>query len=180
MAEIKLYGWIVYSQDVNLNTGRSCTAKVSVNGAYPVNAYKAVTYNLADTAIVREVAPKYGPSNGGTTITINGERFKNTAQVLIDGVPCDIKSLTATRITCVSGDRDISNTRTPDNEFDVLINGNKAAVESTFIYANKFSEEATWGGDIPPREMDSFAVPLGETLIMDMTPPKLFAIIVEG
>jgi len=28
--------------------------------------------------------------------------------------------------------------------------------------------------------MDSIAIPYGETLIMDMTPPKLFAIIVEG
>ena len=48
------------------------------------------------------------------------------------------------------------------------------------MYANRFSDEATWGGDIPPREMDSIAIPEGESLVIDIIPPKLFAIIVEG
>ena len=60
------------------------------------------------------------------------------------------------------------------------INGNNAAIFQTFIYANRYSDEATWGGDIPPREMDSIAIPLGESLVIDVIPPKLFAIIVEG
>jgi len=62
----------------------------------------------------------------------------------------------------------------------VKINGNNAAIFQTFVYANKFSDELTWGGDIPPREMDSIAIPEGETLIIDITPPKLFAMIIEG
>ena len=59
-----------------------------------------------------------------------------------------------------------------------MVNGNKAALFDKFIYANRFSEEITWGGDIPPREMDSILVPADETLIIDVTPPKLFAILV--
>lgn len=61
-----------------------------------------------------------------------------------------------------------------------MINGNKAAKFDNFFYANKFSEEITWGGDIPPREMDSIFVPPDETLIIDKSPPKLYAILVQG
>lgn len=51
--------------------------------------------------------------------------------------------------------------------FVVKVNGNVAAVTSGFYYANLFSVEQTWGGDIPPREGDSIVVPMGQTLIID-------------
>lgn len=44
----------------------------------------------------------------------------------------------------------------------------------------RFSDEVTWGGDIPPIEGDFVVVPEGKTLLMDITPPELHTIIVEG
>ena len=93
---------------------------------------------------------------------------------------CIPTSITTTKITCITGNRDTSTTRTKLPSFEVTVDGNRAAIFQNFFYANKFSDEATWGGDIPPRDMDSIVVPAGETLIIDKTPPKLYAVIVEG
>lgn len=57
---------------MDLAVGKKCTAKVSVNGVYPSNAYDAVFYNKAATPVVNEVKPKHAPTNGGTLLTING------------------------------------------------------------------------------------------------------------
>lgn len=43
----------------------------------------------------------------------------------------------------------------------MIVDGGLAFNNEKFLYANKFSEEATWGGDIPPRDMDSIVVPKG-------------------
>jgi len=43
--------------------------------------------------------------------------------------------------------------------FVVKVNGSLASVNSGFYYANRYSVEATWGGDIPPRDGDSIVVP---------------------
>lgn len=61
-----------------------------------------------------------------------------------------------------------------------MIDGGIAFANQQFIYANKFSDEETWGGDIKPREMDSIVVPRGQTLIIDKTIPKLNVLMVEG
>jgi hypothetical protein len=130
------------------------------------------------TPVVYEVLPPFGPTNGGTAITIKGNLFAQPAQVLVDDIPCAIRSVTVNQIVCVTGDRQTS--KSMQTSFVVKINGNVAAVTKGFYYANRYSAEATWGGDIPPREGDSIVVPMGQTLIIDATPPKLLAIIVEG
>jgi G8 domain/IPT/TIG domain len=146
----------------------------------PSNAIDAVVYSNQVTPVVNTVTPRFGPSYGNTVVNIVGQRLSGVVSVLVDGVPCKVSSSNDTNIVCRSGNRDIAAYRTPTSKFEVKVNGNNAALFQNFFYANKFSDEATWGGDIPPREMDSIAVPAGETLIVDIIPPRLFAIIVEG
>jgi hypothetical protein len=149
-----------------------------VLGSQHANVVQAVQYRQTLTPLVYDVTPAFGPTNGGTTITINGNLFSQPAQVLVDDIPCVIQSVTANQIKCVTGDRQVSNSM--KNSFDVKINGNIAAVTKGFYYANRYSVEATWGGDIPPREGDSIVIPMGQTLLLDQTPPKLLALIIEG
>ena len=49
-----------------------------------------------------------------------------------------------------------------------------------FLYIDRYSDDRTWGGEAPPREGDSVYVPKGMNLLMDISTPKLYSIIVEG
>ena len=178
---MQLFGWLSYALNTPITERKSCTARVSVNGVNPSNAYDAVVYAANYTPTVATVAPSYGPTYGGTTLTITGTNFDPASTlILVDGVGCIPISITSTKIMCTTGNRDIATSATKEPSFQVLVAGNKAAVFQAFAYANRFSDDDTWGGDIPPREGDSIVVPAGQTLIIDKTPPKLFAIIVEG
>jgi hypothetical protein len=129
MAELELYGWLSYSINTPLTETKSCTARVSVNGVNPSNAYDAVAYSSSKTPVVSTVAPRFGPSNGATLITITGSNFDSTSTVVqVDGVICVTKSITATLITCTTGNRDTSLTRTKMPTFEVNVNGNRAAI----------------------------------------------------
>jgi hypothetical protein len=69
----------------------------------------------------------------------------------------------------------------PKGTFEVMLGGNKAFLQpEPFIYANRFSAEATWGDDISPREGDSIIIPKEETLVIDVNPPFIDTIIVLG
>ena len=51
----------------------------------------------------------------------------------------------------------------------------------TFTYGYRWSEDATWGEDGQPEELESVWVPKGLTLIVDIpNPPLLKEVIVEG
>lgn len=52
---------------------------------------------------IGSVAPSSGPMAGGTTVTIDGSGFANVAAVTIGGVPLVQLSVTATRITGITG-----------------------------------------------------------------------------
>jgi len=50
-----------------------------------------------------------------------------------------------------------------------------------FRYVSLWSDSETWGGDIPPMEGESVAIPEGQHLLFDIDEsPLLNAIIVEG
>jgi G8 domain len=50
-----------------------------------------------------------------------------------------------------------------------------------FFYANSWSDDAIWGGDIPPRDGDVVVIPEGQTLMVDIAnSPKLYSVLVEG
>ena len=69
----------------------------------------------------------------------------------------------------------------PINTFIVTVNSNIAIIKSsTFVYGYRWSDEPTWGGDIPPVEGDTVYVPSGMVLIVDQSTPNLHLILVEG
>ena len=98
--------------------------------------------------------------------------------VSIDGISCVVKTVTNTQIVCTAGARP---TMPKTFSFNVAVNNNLATLTGdTFVYAYRWSDPATWGGDIPPIDGDSVYVPTGMVLLVDQSTPKLYSIIVEG
>ena len=51
---------------------------------------------------------------------------------------------------------------------------------AVYRYTDLWSALSTWGGDLPPFEGDSVVVPRGVTIQLDVSPPRLKALILEG
>lgn len=59
--------------------------------------------------------------------------------------------------------------------------GNVATQGLVYRYVSLWSDTETWGGDIPPLEMESISIPKGQHLLVDVdSTPLLNAVIVEG
>ena len=43
-----------------------------------------------------------------------------------------------------------------------------------------WSRRSTWGGNLPPIDGDSVYIPAGTTVMLDVSPPRLYLLIVEG
>ena len=50
----------------------------------------------------------------------------------------------------------------------------------TYQYANLWSRRSTWGGNAPPVFNDTVFIPAGTTVILDVSPPRLGLIVVQG
>jgi hypothetical protein len=49
-----------------------------------------------------------------------------------------------------------------------------------FLYVNKWSDESTWGGEVPPRKGESVFITKGNNILLDMSPPELKLLTIEG
>lgn len=121
-----------------------------------------------------------GSTAGNVVLTIAGTGFGTTVgnvAVTIDSISCVVSAVTNVQITCTVGAR--PSFTAP--KLEVMINNRLAANQGlSFIYIEKWSESATWGGESPPRLGDSVFIPKGQNVLLDVSPPKLKAIMVEG
>ncbi len=51
---------------------------------------------------------------------------------------------------------------------------------TTFEFANLWSSPTTWGGAPPPQAGDSVFLPAGITVVLDVSPPPLVALLLDG
>lgn len=49
-----------------------------------------------------------------------------------------------------------------------------------FEYVDLWSNVATWGGSSLPGEGDSVYIPVGTSVLLDVSPPPLFTLVVAG
>jgi hypothetical protein len=89
-----------------------------------------------------------------------------------------VTSANSTTIVCTVGAR----LKTPNvaNNFTVVIGSSNAILQDTFLYVLRWSDPKTWGVDSMPIDNDLVYVPLGLTLLVDMSTPVLNGIAVEG
>ena len=61
-----------------------------------------------------------------------------------------------------------------DHTLDIKCeNGRAALMGNDALFADRWSESATWGNDFLPVEGESVFVPKGQTLLVDISPPKM-------
>ena len=151
------------------------------DGFHSVSWSGKVEYRADATSVVNQISPTTASPVGGVNVTLTGTNFGtdvNVVSVVVDGVACAVQTVTSTSIVCTVGARpNLPSAFT----FDVRINGNYASLNcSNFTYAFRWSDPATWGGDIPPIDGDTVYVPKGMVLLVDQSTPNLKTIIVEG
>ena len=179
IAEIEVTGY-KFADVPNINlTGHTCDASLSVAGAdTAADLTQKVTYKESLTPKITGISPEMGTTAGGTTLTISGENFKSDSKVTIDGIDCVVSSATDKSIECVTGSRP----EFTDSTLEVYsaTAGYAATNGIKYLYIDRWSSPNTWGGEAPPREGDSVHVPKGQILLVDVSPPPLYAVIVEG
>ena len=55
-----------------------------------------------------------------------------------------------------------------------------AAGSFTYQYVDLWSRRSTWGGNLPPVDGDSVYIPAGTNVMLDVSPPRLNLVVVEG
>lgn len=132
------------------------------------------------TPSITSLSPTSGSTVGNFDITIVGTGFgtvQNDVSVTIDSVACVVKSVSDTQVVCTAGARPTYTLP----RLKVMVKHRMAANQgNTFMYIEKWSESATWGGESPPREGDSVFIPKGQNVLLDVSPPRLYALMIEG
>ena len=147
------------------------------------------TYSVDNTGTVTGIEPKFGSSLGGETVTITGTGLPNTVgntSVEINGVDCQVTAAASagTSVQCVTAARGGYSDMRPVS-LDVRDHraGRGFAISNSsvrFRYLDRWSQRNTWLNDEPPGDGDTVVVPEDQTLLLDVQPPRLFALIVHG
>ncbi|EDQ93048.1 uncharacterized protein MONBRDRAFT_22411 [Monosiga brevicollis MX1] len=151
----------------------------------PADAYIApgvqnLTYATAQTPEVNAIRPTWGTALGGTKITVLGLGLTAVSSVTINTYPCsDISVVSDSLITCVTTRRSTLTALSVEVEVD---DGSIAVNQPTarFRYMDRWSQVNTWVNDEPPIEGDTVVIPADQVVLMDVTPPKLFLLLVQG
>ncbi|CAF3962866.1 unnamed protein product [Rotaria sp. Silwood2] len=161
---------------VGFNT--SCNLTVNINS---ISSSMPFLYTSDLTATLVSVSPTRAGTGGGTTLTINGNNFPNSTDVLlvtIAGVICSVETSNSTCITCEIGSYIQSSTVA---SVMVLITGSGYAVGSVqFQYIDLWSSRWTWGGDEPPEAGTLVSIDSGVTIYLDTITPILKVLLIDN
>jgi hypothetical protein len=172
-------GQIYSTFAVNATGVTKCTVQLILPSQTLITSTSLVQYSSVFTSTITSITPVFGPSIGGTVISVQGLNFGTVITITIDGIPCIINSNTATSVSCTTGLR--ATPPSAGNSFIMISDGNPVILAaSPFLYIDRWSVQSTWGGEALPREGDSVLVPKGMTLLVDMSTPKLFTVIIDG
>ncbi|KXZ43941.1 hypothetical protein GPECTOR_77g37 [Gonium pectorale] len=147
--------------------------------------YSAYSFALDPSleAAVSSVTPARGSTEGGTPVTITGVGFALGAEttVTVGGTPCtSVNVVSSTSITCTTGKPPSDVLRVP---LPLVINQagrGYARGNVSYQYIDLWSRNSTWGNGPLPGYEDSVVIPPGVTVLLDMSPPKLFTIVLQG
>ena len=176
---------------VNVTVGPLAATFTAVSAAVNTSASSPMKYqyDVTSTPVVTDVFPDFGSSLGGTLLNVSGSGFgastnASNVTVVVNGVLCTVTAVSDTSIMCITGARppppDI-----PPVSLSVVVNGLGSAVFASdrrtyFRYLDRWSDLRTWRYNEPPIEGDFVVVPPHQTLLMDVSPPELFVLLVQG
>lgn len=166
--------------------GRRLGNHNSADHAATVHANSRVHFSADSTPTVEGISPNSGSSLGGDTITISGSGFipgkPEAHTVTLAGEDCVVTSVSPTTITCTTTKR---GEELNDPEVVVSVDGHgEALVPATvaFRYLDRWSSLSTWfaAGGEPPVAGDSVIIPKNQAVLLDVSPPELFLLLVQG
>jgi hypothetical protein len=162
------------------------------------------------TPFVDWISRKNGTTAGGTTVQLKGSGFKqNLTSVKLAGIVCatrqeeigyyrgkflcewdgvDCSGLgvdtSGTTITCLSNKWDVDSGEDPFNrDVTVTVEGHGDALTGRTVnwsYMNLWSSKTTWGNDPLPVKGDSVLITYGEYIVLDISPPSLNLLTIQG
>ncbi|KAG2448780.1 hypothetical protein HYH02_006132 [Chlamydomonas schloesseri] len=151
------------------------------------------TFDPVQTPVVISASLTRGSTEGGTQleyglVNMGGVLAPNVTVLLADNITCT--NLTLTPGYLPSGDlgavvRCVT-PKPPSRQFGpkpvrIMIAGRgQAACSYTYEYVDLWSRRTTWGGGPPPVEGALVSIPPGINVMLDVSPPLLGALVVEG
>ena len=175
ISEFKVFGFNYSSETINLDSHK-CDVVYESEGT-TLSFTDRVEYREDKTPILTSLDPKMGTTGGGTSITFTGKNLTSTSEIIIDDIPCNLGASTSTTSVCTTVIR--PNFTEPSLKIRTA-DGYAVIGDNKYLYIERWSEDATWGGEAPPREGESVYVPKGQSLLVDVSTPILQAVVVEG
>jgi plastocyanin len=198
MTQLEFYGF-------QAGESNSCTVEVSSTNprshpaAGPMSTDHRVISNVESdfkftfehdlTGVVTAIHPRFGSSLGNELITVIGKNLATTvddAMVMLNGKMCVIQSVESdgTAIECITSPRGKLNEMKPLS----LVVSNAASGMGDAIsmqtvryrYLDRWSAVNSWLNDEPPVAGDSVIIPEDQTILMDISPPRLNWLQVNG
>jgi hypothetical protein len=162
-----------------------CDVKLVVNGI-TANASGAVEYTATDAPTVSAVVPSTGSIAGGALVTLYGTALGGTSgtlpRVRLGGMPCAVEASGGSSVTCRLAPRPPGTVHVGAGVSVLVDDRGYAALgaNASFEYLDRWSASTTWGGLAPPPTGYVAVIPPGQTVLLDVSPPRLRLIIVEG
>ena len=167
----------------------------------PILALSNFVYSLSTTPLVTHITPNQGSSLGGTQVTITGSGFSDAAHtsVAFSSYPCLVNSVNSNTIVCTTTARSFIGPSPTGRQVLVTVSnstvGNALLAADTTLntsplvqvpilpfyrYLDRWSALNTWANNEPPLYNDTVIIPEGQTILMDMSPPLVFVLLVQG
>lgn len=186
--EVQFVGYALAKDDgsncnlaVTVSTPTSPFATSSV--ASNVSSFVINFGNVAETPAITKIAPTYGSALGGEIVTITGFGFApGVDSIYLNSMPCSLLTFTDTIITC----RTTPRTMIMPRSVRVTIGGGRGLAlvndgkKVYFSYLDKWSALTTWANNEPPAAGDTVIVPVGQAILVDVSPPELFLVLIQG
>ena len=160
---------------------QSCNISVSSNSIVS-QLNSAIEYDTSLTPLVYTFTPITGGTGGGTILTIYGTGFQNVIDnfqyVKVGDANCTILNWNDSVIICRTGSYH-TNRQATVSVFVTNV-GFAETSEQTYAYIDRWSSNYTWGGTSPPREGETVFIPKQYIVLLDLSPPPLNLILIEG
>ena len=176
------------------NSTLPCNLMVNHN-SITASSNQSFVFSDALTPRLASVTPSIGGTAGGTRITLSGAGFfppgvtttdqlsSSDIVVRIDGAVCewdDQTLVTDTEIQCLTG----SHRTTLQAQVQVTVQGKGMAENENgtviFEYIDLWSSRFTWGDEDLPAQGESVYIRTGQTVFLDVSPPELNLLLIEG
>lgn len=167
------------------DTDNSCVMTIEFGGHSQTSTDQFQFLGFLTPRLYR-ITPSVGGTAGGTTVTLEGQGFlpgtSDNVVVAIDGTLCEATTVENSDFTyvCLTG----SHSTTLEAEVKVYVPGKGNALPFSepvrYEYVDLWSSPFTWGGGPLPGEGDSVYIKSGQTVFLDISPPVLKLVLIEG